>query len=93
MKLMFTFGVRVILLGFGSMFFHDAARDGKLRAGLKERDEKLRAEVKEFVKETVANSERVLLSEMRRLEDKINIRGRWWQRLLLGETFFFTWVV
>jgi hypothetical protein len=60
------------------MFFHDVARGGKLKAELKERDGKLRAEVKEFVKETVANSERVLLSEMRRLEDKTDIRGRWW---------------
>jgi len=35
-------------------------------------------DMREYVKETVANSERVILAEMRGMEARMESRARWW---------------
>ncbi|KAF8457187.1 hypothetical protein BGX38DRAFT_834660 [Terfezia claveryi] len=74
-KWVLGFGVGTVLLGIGSavfkVYYYDAARE---------------KDMKDYVKDTVSNSERVILAEMRvemramegRMGAKIESRTRWW---------------
>ncbi|KAF8470075.1 hypothetical protein BDZ91DRAFT_792094 [Kalaharituber pfeilii] len=70
-KWVLTFGVGTVLLGIGSavfkVYYYDAARE---------------KDMKDYVKDTVANSEKVILAEMKameaRMEARIESKTRWW---------------
>ena len=51
-------------------FFHDAARDKEWKKDMKQQEKSL----KEFVKETVANSESRIMAELKIMEAK----RKWW---------------
>ena len=52
------------------LFSHDAAQDKEWKQDMKEQEKSL----KEFVKETVVNSESRIMAELKNIEAK----GRWW---------------